>query len=126
MTSPTELVSSPGLNLSFAETGPIPNNQCALKDALLLAISAGTSDADEIVANATTFLAFLDGAGTNQPTTFAPAPGAALAAPAAGDPVPAGVTPGVNDTTPAPTLDAPADGGDGGATVNGFPAGDQA
>lgn len=103
---------SPALNLSIAETGPIPNNQCALKDALLLALQTGETDAAAIVGNARAFLEFLDGAGVN------PNPNAPMATPAAqqpagdgaGQPVPAGVTPGVNDGAQAapPAADTPA------------------
>lgn len=66
MTSP----SPAPLNLSFAETGPIPDNQCALKDALLLAFQTGETDPATIVTNARVFLDFLAGA---QPVNAGPA-----------------------------------------------------
>lgn len=102
MTSPTELVSSPAVNLSFAETGPIPNNQCALKDALLLALQTGETDAATIVGNAQAFLAFLDGAGVNQPTAFAPTAPAPAAPDADAGTIPAGATPGVTTESVQP------------------------
>lgn len=92
------------LSLTFAETGPIPDPQCALKDAVLLAMQSGETNAETIVANARTFLGFLQN----------PLPVQTGAAGAA----PQGNVPAVN--TGAVPVDAPA--ADAPATVNGFPA----
>lgn len=111
----------PDLKIAVGTTGPVPDNQCALKDAVLVATAAGITSPTQIVELARAFHEFLtQPAGVTEGAipTGAVAPPAPPATPdvmppqpAIGEPVVA--TPGGDNATPAPagppTVEAPAD-----------------
>lgn len=53
----------PDLKIAVATNGDVPDNQCALKDAVLVAAAAGIQDPTEIVSIAQAFYAFLTNPG---------------------------------------------------------------
>jgi hypothetical protein len=82
---------SPNLTIAVGETGPVPDHQCALKDAILVAASANITNADEIAAMARTFHALLQELGGAAAPAAAAAPAPAQPAqpdPNAGQPAP--------------------------------------
>jgi hypothetical protein len=50
----------PDLTIAVATNGDVPNNQCALKDAVLVAAAVGINDPGQIVTMARLFHAFLE------------------------------------------------------------------
>jgi hypothetical protein len=104
----------PDLTIAVATNGDVPDNQCALKDAVLMAAATGTTDPTAVVALARDFYAFLvnpAGGTAHAPAqvTATPAPETLGAAPLEiGQPVDSSSTPApAAPPAPAPTADSP-------------------
>lgn len=98
----------PDLKIAVATNGDVPDNQCALKDAVLVAAATGITDPTEIVGIAQAFYAFLVNPGGG---TAATAPAAIPAPPAevlGSQPNEVVATAGGDNSTPAPDVAAPA------------------